>query len=166
MTVSTVIALSLHLGWVWPQFNFAFFPLLNLLGILLFHCQSLVLSKDVDWLKCFLWNNFISVSSKSRFLLNSLCICSRLLRSPLCFFPSRDLENPACSGTLTASEPDFIMLRCWKPWDRLQESTALGQTQHPQLERCVPTSSGSGRRHRDSQLLSGTRLIFLGKDKQ
>lgn len=83
--------------------------------------------------------------SKARFLLNSLCICSKLLRSRPCFLHSRDPESPACAGTPTASEPDVIKPRCWKPWDRLQESTAVGQTQHPQhpqLERCVPTPHG------------------------
>lgn len=77
--------------------------------------------------------------SKSRFLLNCLCICSRLLKSPLCILPQQRPWKSCLFMTPTASEPDVIVPRYWKPWDRLQESTALGQTHHPQLERCVPT---------------------------
>lgn len=96
--------------------------------------------------------------SKARFLLNSLCICSKLLRSPPCFLHSRDPESPASAGTPTASEPDIIKPGCWKPWDRLQDCTAVGQTQHPQLERW-----GSGRRHQDLQLLWSLRFTFFGR---
>lgn len=139
MTVSTVIALSLHLVWDWPHFNFTLFSLLKLLGILLFHCQSLVLSKDVDWLKCFLWNNFISVNTwyikiwVSFELSFSVAGCWGVL---FAFSPAETLKVLPVQGLPLPLGP---VLSCWKPWDRLQEFTALGQTQHPQLERCVPT---------------------------
>lgn len=76
--------------------------------------------------------------SKTRFLLNSVWIHSRLLGSSPCHLQSRDPEGPPSAGILTTSEHWVIKTRCKKSWGRLQKSTAVGQTQHPQLEWCDP----------------------------